>query len=619
MTDNATRGLCNISGASRTAIAVIVLAALCALAYSNTFGAAFHYDDNHQILDNPHIRDISNLPHFFTDSSLSSYRPDRSHYRPMTLASYAVSYALGGYDVAGWHALNLAVHILNSLLVFVLAGMVMSRVGHRDGFAARLFAAALFALHPVQTHAVTYISGRASLFAVFFCLLSLICFIRHRDGAERGWAASSAVLFLFGLFSKEIALNALALYAVYDLVYTLPGLKSRADGRGWMRAGAVYAVMLTAAGLYFALRGHAEGGARMPVWEYGMLSYWLSEAGAFLMYARLLLFPVNQNADYSIPAVTSPTAAPVAGLALAAFMLWGIYRLRRARPELALFGLWFLAGFVVESVIVPITDIAVEYRLYLPMAGGSCFVAVAGWSLINAPAVRRAAAVSVLLLFGLLTYNRNAVWATPYDLWVDVARKSPHNARAHVNFATALLDAGRYQEAVDEFSRALAMEPDDERAYKAHNNLGTCYLAMGRPDMAGAEFAEAVRLKPACAECRMNLGKVYYREGRYGEAARELAEAVRLGPGFAEARYMLAMSLRGLGRRAEALREMEAAVDAAPAGFETTYNLAVLYAENGMLDEAVARAGEALGLAADEGQRGLASALMEKLEARRGR
>ena len=151
------------------AMGTIVLVSV--ILYFNSLNNAFHYDDIHSIVENPHIRDLSNIPSFFVDSELFSGEPHNRMYRPVLLVSYGLNYAVGGYEVHGYHLVNLLLHILNALLVYGLA-----RSFRRDGSFA-LFAGLLFAAHPVNTETVNYISSRSSSLAAFFYLSAFYLFI----------------------------------------------------------------------------------------------------------------------------------------------------------------------------------------------------------------------------------------------------------------------------------------------------------------------------------------------------------------------------------------------------------------------------------------------------------
>ncbi|HLB25699.1 MAG TPA: hypothetical protein VJM83_05165, partial [Nitrospirota bacterium] len=215
-----------------TRAAALVIFILSLAAYSGSFHAGFHFDDINQILENRHVRDIGNVPRFFADAALASGIPGRIGYRPVTFSTYAVNYAIGGYGVSGFHIVNFMLHVLNALMVFLVTGAVLKKTG-ADSPGLPLASALIFALHPVQTSAVTYVSGRSALLASLFCLLSLYSFIRLREAGARparyAWWAASLAFFVLGLLSKEMAVSALGLMAAYQVIVEGP---EKAGDRG---------------------------------------------------------------------------------------------------------------------------------------------------------------------------------------------------------------------------------------------------------------------------------------------------------------------------------------------------------------------------------------------------
>jgi len=455
---------------SLPAAAVIVAVAVLTLAaYSGSFHDSFHFDDLHQISLNPHIREVSNIPRFFTEKGLNTSLPNIDFYRPVTTSSFALNYALGGLDVTGYHVVNIALHLINALLVFAIVGAVI-RKSYPD--ASRLYALAvslLFALHPVQTQAVTYISGRAVLLASFFSLSALYAFMRYRESSGTTaalWGAASPVLLLLGLLSKEMTIGTVGVMLAYDLIFS-PSDRLRKAGT-WL-----YYLGFAAAGAALVLARSAVGvKAGIPGMDYTAGQYLMSESKVVLMYVRLLLLPYGQNADYMLPLTrTFDAGVGVSAALIAAFAAWQVRGARR-RPAESFFGLWFLIALLPESSFFPILDIAVEYRIYLPSVGFIALGVLLAKRYVRRPAALAALCAVVLIAFGAATYARNMVWATDYTLWSDTVKKSPDSARAESNLGVALLDEKRYTEAIPVLERALSIETKFPETHKIHAATG---------------------------------------------------------------------------------------------------------------------------------------------------
>ena len=150
---------------------LVGLALVVCAVYGNSLSGSFHYDDFHSLVQNVHIRDLQRIPDFFLDPSLFSVDPDKAMYRPLLLVSFALNYALGGYEVVGYHLANILIHLACVLLLWSLA------ITH--GRSAALCAGLVFALHPVATEPVNYISSRSESLAVALLLLAFACYTRR--------------------------------------------------------------------------------------------------------------------------------------------------------------------------------------------------------------------------------------------------------------------------------------------------------------------------------------------------------------------------------------------------------------------------------------------------------
>ena len=601
----------------RTLLAAAVILVLAFAAYSNSFRASFQLDDAHQIVDNHNVRSLSNVPLFFIDPSRASYYREIPGYRPVTLSTFALNYAVTKLNVSGFHAFNFVLHFLNALLVFILVNAVLKKAGRDDPFYLALFAAAVFAVHPIQTNAVTYISGRAVLLATFFYLLGFISFMRYRD-SEQGpgpvkyfFAAAVPAFYLLGLLSKEMAVSLPASMLAYDLIFTVPGM---GGPRRWSRALAPYVLGAISAGAYLAVKRSLEGHFVSGGFDYPVTTYLMSEAKVLLMYIRLLILPINQCGDYNLPATVKPDALVLLSCALAASCLYSLYRFRKAAPAISFFGFWFFIALAPESSLVPIRDIAQEYRLYLPSVGFIAAVSMLSWAALKRQAVRRAFAVCVTVLLILLAVNRNAVWANNYTYWGDVLKKAADPWRAHMGIANALYVDGRYEDAIGELTKSIEAGEANFQIFKAYNNIGLCYYMLGKYDKARDQFLKVAREYPSFTQVYESLGMASFELGQYKDAARAFEEQNRRMPGNPLAHYHLGISYLMLGRHADARVELEKAIEFGLTGFDVHYNLALAYEKDGARDGALKEARAALRIAKDDGEAGQAEDILVRLE-----
>ena len=425
-----------------------VIAFSVASAYAGSLRATFQFDDWRVIVNEPAV---VNVPAWW--ASMPGIRP-------LLKLSYALNNA-SGWGATGFHAVNLVLHAANSLMIFALLGRLTLREGiePRRAQAISLMGALLWALHPVQTEAVTYISGRSVSLAAFFSLTSILAWMEGRARSMAWPRALSATLFGCALLVKETA-------AVVPLIILLweSGNGGAEEERGtkipWAHLGVLAAGLGLAASsaMYRHLLStslHARSAWANLLTQAEGIGYLL---GQLVRLDRL-------NADPALPVVTCLTGrVALQGLCIAGLLALGIVALRRSRP-LAFGILWFLLFLAPTNSLLPRLDVANDRQLYLALAGPAW---LAAWWLAALFPARRAVAlaiaISLALVLGAATYRRNLVYADEITFWRDVTHKSPHNPRAFNNLGYAYALDGRKAEAETAFRRALALEPGDVRS-----------------------------------------------------------------------------------------------------------------------------------------------------------
>ncbi len=541
-------------------LALIALAALAA--YAGTFSVPFQFDDIKFIVENPVIRSLGN---FLSSMTAYQYNPRRF----VANLTFALNYRFGGYDVAGYHVVNLAIHVINGMLVYALVLLCFRSVNARtgseaalpagdgDGPAIALFAALFFVVHPVQTQAVTYIYQRIASLATLFFLLSVTAYAaaRLRSGLRAGGLyLASAAAALLAMKTKEIAFTLPFVIVAYEFIFFGGGFRKKALF--------VVPVLLLLAVVPLSVIGSGKSlgmllsdlDARsrlytaMPRWDYLM-----TELRVITTYVRLLFLPVGQNLDYDYPLSHSlfEPAVFASLLFLVSIAGLGVYFLKKAaaveagpaaaRYRVAAFGIfWFFITLSVESSIIPIVDVIFEHRVYLPSAGA--FTAIAASAFIAAhaagssrPKIRAALIAAfgcvVVVLIGV-SLARNAVWADPVSLWQDVVAKSPAKARGYNNLGNAYNRLGMLDKADEAYRTAMSLGQGND---ETHNDLGIAYLKSGKFAEAIEEFDRAMELNPKSGKPHNNLGIVYGQIGQLDKAIEEFSRSIALDPGQVDA------------------------------------------------------------------------------------
>jgi protein O-mannosyl-transferase len=421
---------------SRWAVAASLVAVV-ALVFATGLNGSFQFDDWNIIVDEQRVQ------------SLVAWWQSMPGIRPLMKLSLALNWELERWldaGPAGFRAVNIALHAFNSVCVYRL----LSRLGATDSPFMAAVGALVFALHPVQTEAVTYISGRSDVLMASFALLSLLLWQQHRQ-------LLSAFAFLLACASKE---TAVVLPAVLWLCYWMQP-RRESGGAPWPQTVAVVLVVLAMAlsPVYRALLAYSLE-LRGPI-----ENLLLVQPGAVLYLLSQLWRFDRLNADPMLAAPSGWGSAEIAALAIVgAGCIAGLAWLRR-RPQLAFGLLWFLLWLAPTHSLWPRTDLVNERQLYLAIIGPAWLLGLA-----LTPLLRQRALVVVMLatVLAFATLARNEVYRTEAGFWEDVALKSPHNPRAANNLGLAYARACRTEAARTELRRALQIDPG---YYLAANNL----------------------------------------------------------------------------------------------------------------------------------------------------
>ena len=491
-----------LSGMRGVRPALLFLALLTIAVYGNSLVNGFVWDDEFIIVNDPAVRDLSGA----TTLMLS---PDvvKPYYRPLNRASYHLDYRLFGMRPAGFHAVNVVIHLLNVLLLCLL-GLRFFRTA-----APAVLAAALFAVHPVNAEAVNFLSARNTLLSLFFVLSSILVFHQGLTRGSWGRLVISGFLWFLGLLSKEPA--AVAVVVLAAMAFAVPGRRENLPKLKIV----LLLPHLVFAGVYAILRVLALGGA---VGTGGIIPGLLGRlAGNVIViprYLGIVLVPSDLNIMHSLSAPAFgdlPWLIPVWGAIVVA--VWLLLRTGSVPVRIGL--LWFAVNYLPISNIVPIpsTPLAERY-LYLPAVGLWIIAADRGYALYeklhNSKALAVAAAVVVVLLGGV-TALRNRDWKNDIALFGSVVRTDPGSSLGHFNLGNALRDAGDLEGAQREWRETLRLDPANSGAM---TQLGSFAAVKG--DLGGAErwFRFALDADPANAMARFNLALVFEKTGRPEEA-----------------------------------------------------------------------------------------------------
>lgn len=600
---------------------VLLIIILSLIAYSNTIHVPFHFDDKNVIVENPLIKDLR----FFAEPSEAEDFKGRFEYniykrRYIGYLTFALNYNIHGLHVPGYHIVNLLIHISNALLIYLLVIFsfktpVLKKSPAKDYSKHIAVATALlFACHPLQTQAVTYIWQRVTSLATLLYLLSLVTYVKWRiinQGTEQGqrtlllksvpWYLTSLLCAVLAMKTKEIAFMLPLVLTLYEFMFFEGTLKRRILH--------VLPLLLTMLIIPFTLISIdqpvgeligdvsevARGATHLSRWE-----YLLAEFRVIVTYIRLIFVPVHQNLDYDYPRFHSFLDPEVFVsflflLSIAGFGIYLVYKHRNTElyTRLISFGIfWFFINLLLESSIIPLNNVIFEHRMYLPSIGGflafSTALFMGGEKLRDrwkgmGGAVVGVLAVVVVILTGT-TYARNSIWGDTLILWQDVVKKSPNKARGHNNLGYVYQSQGHIDRAVEHYRTAIRLYPT---YLKAHINLGSAYESQGFFEKAVEQYLIALKIHPDDPVIHYNLGNVFMSQGLAEKAVEQYKTAIQINPAYPEAHNNLGTLYMLQGLAEKAMEQYKTAIQISPGYLDSHLNLGNVYMSQGMVDKAI--------------------------------
>jgi len=435
---------------------LLALGSVAFLVYSNSFRVGLTMDSHRIILEDPRLRQVKleNLKLIFTQDYWWP-KGEAGLYRPITTLSYLFNYSVlgNGRDPMGYHVINLLLHWANASLLYVLGMLLLNRR------AAAFFMAALFAVHPIATEAVTYVVGRADLFATLSVLSGLLLYIKSTqvNGKRKlPWLLGLLFTALLGFFAKENSVGLLGVMALYDVAW-----QSERKQAGWADRLAPYVAVGLPLALMFCARSLVYAGLPPPQFPFvdnplHGADFWTARLTAVKVIGKhlwLLLWPRTLSNDYSynqIPLVHWPFQswedwkAAVALIAVVAALATALFHHRRNRPLFFFILFFFVTLLPTANLVILIGSVMAERFLYLPSVGFAGSVVIAVYSLPG-PTWRRVLAPSLLGLllipYGARAFARNLDWQDGEESAVRSVAAAPNSFKTHLGLAFELSKA----------------------------------------------------------------------------------------------------------------------------------------------------------------------------------
>jgi len=559
-----------VARAPRALLLLGALVIIVAATFYDSLGGQFVYDDVQQIETNQLLGhwDPGTLLRVFTHDIKTTLRQDlpedrvHSHYyRPVFLLYLMTGYELAGRRPLWWHSIAIGLHILASVLAFlVVRKTLLQVVATGTSYCNRLsfIAAAVFAVHPLQSESVSWVSGSVNPLAAVLALGSIYCYLLYRQsaaqnrGSRAGWRSAlklcaASVLYASALLTKESAVFVPVLVAGYEFfVFDTTSLKAdaqQAEAGPPSRRGLVSLlpfVLVSIAYLFIRLMflGQVTAGQGLLGRPGGLVQAartLLSVPALLARYERLLLFPwhLSVNYDFSSPAtVRSPTLwIPIALLIATGLLLALIWtRSRVARAGI----LWLVLPLMphLNPGFFSSEELLHDRYLYLSLIGAGILVSLlvnirtnlpVGFKRIYLPAM----ASALLITLCVLTVFQNRVWRDSRTLWSNAVQRAPNSRMAHFWLGSLAESSQDLDEAARQYSLAVGADPN---CIDCLNNLAFVYAHKGQWDDSIQVFEQVVTLSPEHSIAHFNLSFAYAVVHRYKDAIREQKTAIELDP-----------------------------------------------------------------------------------------
>lgn len=585
--------------------------------YGNSLNSPFLFDDDGVVVKNLNVQDIKNIPYFFIKPHLSAYNPaQEGHYRPIVYASYAINFAIGKLDPFGYHLVNMMIHAGSAFLVFLILKAMLGGVTSRNPLfdlnsLPGLAAGIIFLAHPFNSEAVNYITARSSLLSGFFYLLAFWCWVKYREGAlhHGRYYRAAIIVYVIGMLSKEILVTLPAVLWLYDVCIFYPGqhvhdrksLKSDKNTGGEILSRIfnwrtylqylpfVFIVIIPYILIRLFSYKKIVGGFQRDIFTQLM-----TEAPVLVKHWQMFFVPKGLSLFHDVDIYHGMTLVISFSLILLLLYLAAAIYLVRLKELfwkiIAFFMLWFFI-VLLPTTIIPLNMIFQENRGYLAIVS---FAAIIGVVLVEiskkfGKILLIVSVLLIVLVYSVVTIQRNTVWQDNLSLWKDSVKNAPQSGVAYAGLAAAYRDRGDIFLSIETAKKGIAVEPNN---YSLRINLGRSYQLAGETDHAIKEYEEALRLEPMQAIIWNDLATLYSKKGDLAHTEIYLKEGIKRWKDLSPLHYNLAVVLAAQGKLREAEVAFNKAIELFPAYVRARFELAELFEKTGRYDEAEIQYGE---------------------------
>jgi len=508
------------------------------LLYANSFANEMFWDDDDGIINNQYIKNWEYFPKYFSENLIAGAGLLSNYWRPMILTVFSVEWHLWQDWILGYHLINTLFHIVDAILLFLVLLYLFK--SYYLSFLTSLF----FLVHPLQTEAVTYVSGIGDSLSVFFILLGILFYLKFRKSGKiyfkNKFYFLAFLMYIFALMSKETAFVMPGFIFLVDFFFLQRVRKTSLRERLGEILKAIWPFIVLA-GSYLLLRATSLNFINtfnlyneQNIFTSNVYFRILTFFKVLTVYFKLLFFPFNLHMERSIGIATSFNSFPVISGAVLFLGLLILAFLNLKKLPIVSFGIfWFFTGlFLTSNILVPINGLLYEHWLYLPMVGIFLSLIWIGKEFVKNKDCLKKVFLIIIIIFliflGSLTMRRNREWKDPITFYNQTLSFSPDNYRIINNLCMEYNKIGEYEKAEEVCKKAIDV---DISAPVAYHNLANAYKNMGEIELAEENFLKAIEIDPGFIFSYNALVNIYLEREDYKETIEILRRIEEIRPG----------------------------------------------------------------------------------------
>lgn len=605
----------NINESKSTIISLaIILFLLICIAYSNHFTNGFEFDDSSSIVTNGYIRDLKNIPLFFTDIKCFGTNMNDLGYRPIVALLNAISYWLaGGLNPVYFHASIFFWYLVQLVLMFFIFKKIfeiaLNETKNTEIQIAALVSVGLYGVHTSNAETINYIISISDSFSTLCIVASLLLYIIPITRKFYLYILTTAI----GIGTKETGVMFGPILFFYILLFEenvslTEAITFKKTSNVFNAIKKAIPSLLFSFGLFYIIRKlfiPEELDVTVNTNTSDAWNYFYTQWVVIVHYLANFIIPLDLSIDPDFALYKTPLDAKVILSLVLLLSIIGLafYTSKKKETRPISFGiLWFFIALAPTSTIIPFSQVSNDHRTFFPYIGlvmslvWFVFLQIKKYKdfILKNPLIKLGVPASifiVLALYAFGTYQRNKVWSSPEMLWRDATIKGPNNPRAQMNYGLELMGQGKYEETLPYFERTLAMWPH----WSTINvNMAILKNAMGYPDEAETYFKNAIRYQPEMPNSYLFYARWLKNNGRTEEAILQLEAGNKVSPGYTPISELLA-NYKGIDYETidERIKKQEEATVKNPTegGF---IDLSLTYYKKGMYKECIDASEKAL-------------------------